>query len=419
MGYDKQSMLDWIYSLRQGDIRPGLENVGALLERLGNPHMSFRSMHVAGTDGKGSVSACLSSVLIESGLKVGLYTSPHILEFNERIRVNGESISDGDLEGLADMIVPIVKDMMAEGQSCTFFEITTAMAFQHFKDQGIDYAVVEVGMGGRLDATNLISPDVCVITNISMDHIEFLGDSLESIAMEKGGIIKAGVPCVTMNDDKIYGILKGISDGRGSRLSRVVSEDVGIVSRGRDGTIFNYNGNEFKVTLPGRFQARNAALAIEALRLLGMPYVNDSIQEGLKAVRWPCRLEYYVEYDMIVDVSHTVEGIKALVDEVIELYGNVQLVFGMMEDKDWREVLRMLSDCSKEITLVRPNLERAANLDEMEKVARECFDEVNRFDAFSDGMRHAFENGDGTILVTGSFHMAEEALRWLGTSARF
>ena len=204
----KEEFLAWLYGLSAHGIKLGLENTRELLKRLGNPQEHFGSVHVAGTDGKGSVCAIIHSILTASGVRTGLYTSPHILEFNERISVCGVPISDEELADLAARVVPHVNGMAENNMLCTFFEVTTAIAFLHFMEKGVEYAVVEVGMGGRFDSTNVIVPDVTVINNISIDHTEYLGNTIEKIAYEKAGIIKPGVPCVTINGESAYSVIK-------------------------------------------------------------------------------------------------------------------------------------------------------------------------------------------------------------------
>ncbi|MFA6803026.1 MAG: Mur ligase family protein, partial [Candidatus Methanomethylophilaceae archaeon] len=230
---NKEDALRWLYGLSVHGIKLGLINITELLKRVGNPQNSFRSIHVAGTDGKGSTCAMIDSVLRESGIRTGLYTSPHLIDFNERIAVSGRNVSDDELCALMDGMIPVVDDMQREGMQCTFFEVTTAIAFLHFARMKVEYAVVEVGMGGRFDATNLILPEVSVITNISLEHTAYLGDTVEKIAFEKAGIIKEKVPVITVNKGGPLEVIRTVASSKGSEL--IAIDDVSVISLEEDG----------------------------------------------------------------------------------------------------------------------------------------------------------------------------------------
>jgi len=327
-------LLSWLFSFTAQGIKLDLENTKDLLRRLGEPHLSMKYVHVAGTDGKGSISSCIASVLISSGIRTGLYTSPHIEDFKERITVNGEKITDAETESLLLTMKDCVADMEADGRIPTFFEMTTAMAFLHFRNKGVEYAVMEVGMGGRLDSTNIIIPEVCVIGNISMDHMEYLGDTIEKIAFEKAGIIKPGVPCVTLNKEPAFGVLRKVADERGAPLTRIDPRDINMTSMDEGGVDFLYKEEKYRVSIPGSRQADNASMAIEAvskLKIYGQ-CLRCNVKKGLKTVRWPCRLEKIDGLPIVLDVTHTAAGSKALAEDVAELYGEVDIVLGMLKD---------------------------------------------------------------------------------------
>ena len=418
MGND--DILEWLYGLSVHGIKLGLTNTTELLKRLGNPQNSFRKIHVAGTDGKGSTSAMMASILKEPGFKTGLYTSPHIIQFNERISINGENISDEDVRTLVSVIRPIVEDMRNDDMQCTFFEVTTAMAFLYFRENDIDYAVLEVGMGGRFDATNVIVPDVSVITTISMEHTEYLGDTLEKIATEKAGIIKQRVPVVTNNEGTPYDMIFKTAMENGSQLFKVPEPQ--SVTVGPDCTSFTYKGEEYKVGIPGRYQAYNACLAIEAMNQL--PYASKvilHIHDGLAKTRWPCRMQKLEDLPIILDVTHTKVGSKALAENISEIYGKVTVVFGVLSDKDISGIIENLSTIASKMIITRPISERSARLKKVVRAAKGKMDNVivepNIGKAFDRGMKI---RGDEMMLVTGSFIMAEDALKWLKrTSAGF
>ena len=416
----KESILGWLYGLTVHGVKLGLINITEILHRLGDPQDSFRKIHIAGTDGKGSTSAMIASILRASGVKVGLYTSPHIIEFNERISVNGENISDSDIRVLASVIKPIVEDMRKDGMQCTFFEVTTAMAFLYFRENDVDYAVIEVGMGGRFDATNVIVPDVSVITNISMEHTEYLGDTLDKISGEKAGIIKQGVPVITCNDGVPLDVITKRADELNARLIRTPPPE--LVSSSQDSTFFTYRGKVYTVGTPGAFQAVNASMAIEAISNLPLSErFTPHIHEGLKATRWPCRMQKLKGLPIILDVTHTKAGSKALAQDIAAIYGKVTVVFGALSDKDIDGIAGFLSDIASKIVITTPISERSADLNVVETAARKYIEDVtvipSVFDAFDKGMEI---RGNENLLITGSFIMAEDALKWLKrTSAGF
>jgi dihydrofolate synthase/folylpolyglutamate synthase len=348
-------VLAWLYGLeaaRGMDFK--LERVALALQNLGDPQRSFASVHIAGTNGKGSVAAMLHSVCTAAGYRVGLYTSPHLVSFTERIRVGAEEIA-------ADEVVNLVRDIRAaatvHGIDLTFFELTTVMAFLHFARCRVDLAVVEVGLGGRLDATNVLDPAVAVITNIGLDHTEFLGDTLASVAREKAGIIKPGRPVVvgTVRDDACE-IVRAAAAAQGARaywLGRdyVLSGDVPsrFVGIGRE-------VGELTVPLRGGYQRENAATAIAAALLLGekFPLSERAVRCGLARARWPGRLDVVQETPLVLlDGAHNVDGIAALARELPAILGSrrVHLLFAVMRDKLWQPMADILGPVVSTATL--------------------------------------------------------------------
>lgn len=409
--------LDWLYGLQVHGIKLGLTSITELLRRLGDPQDRFKSVHVAGTDGKGSVAACIEAVLRRSGFATGLYTSPHLVDFNERIRVSGRMIDDERLSELAAELMPVVDGMAAEGMRCTFFEATTALAFMHFEREGVEYAVVEVGMGGRFDATNVITPEVCAICNISLEHTEYLGCTLESIAYEKAGVMKPGVPCVTMNSDPVFETLSAVAAEKGAPLTRVLPEDIVLRASRRDGVDFTYRGEDRTVSIPGRHQAANAALAIAALSTLDgfEERIRDNLREGLASTEWACRMQKVGGLPLIIDVTHTRKGSEDLAADIRELYGKVLLVFGALGDKDLEHISENLSGIAERAIVTAPDSDRAASVDRLLPIAEGFFEQVVPAADVAEAMDTAFgmRHEDETILVTGSLHMAGEALVWL------
>ncbi|MCQ2085677.1 MAG: bifunctional folylpolyglutamate synthase/dihydrofolate synthase, partial [archaeon] len=324
-----ERQLKWLYGLQSNGIKLGLNNVAYLLKRMGNPQNNFRTIHVAGSDGKGSTCAILASVLKAAGYRVGLFTSPHIIEFNERIQIDGEKINNDDLAYYASRVRHFVDDMRESDIYCTFFEVTTAMAFDYFSRKEVDIAVVEVGMGGRFDATNVINPDVTVINNISLEHMDYLGDTIEKIAFEKAGIIKEDVPTVTMNQGPALEVIRQVTAEKNSELT-IVDPGVEVVSNGPKGPVFIRNGEQHLVSIPGRNSAKNACLALEALSKLKdySEMIEPHVKEGLESVRWPCRMEN-LGNGYIIDVTHTNAGSVGLSKDNSEIYSKNEQMYGI------------------------------------------------------------------------------------------
>ena len=413
----------WYGGLSKRGIRLGLETEEELLERLGRPQDGIRFVHVAGTDGKGSVSAMIESILRESGFAVGAFTSPEILSITECIRFCGSDIDERDLEQVMGVVREAAEAMRDEGVECTSFEVLTAAALVFFRTVGAEMAVMEVGMGGRLDSTNVILPEVTVINNIGMEHIAFLGSTIGEIASEKAGIMKPGVPCVTMNGDEVFSVLERHAAEVGCPIRRICAVDVEVVSNGPASVMMVYNGELFEVGLPGRFHARNAALAMEGVRLL--PDYEERIAlhvaDGLATVAWPCRMQKLLADPVIVDVTHTVDGARCLRSDIEEIYGSVVLVIGMLNDKDADGVVSELAPMCSAIYVTQPDSPRALPCEDLAETVRRHGRVDGVFRTIGEAMEAALDGrGDDNVLVTGSFRMAEGVLRWMAErSSRF
>ncbi len=406
----------WYGGLSGRGIKPGLENERELLRRLGNPQDSLRLIHVAGTDGKGSVCAMMESILRASGYRTGMFTTPEILEVNECIRFDGCDIEDEDLDQILGRVRVEAEGMSLEGRHCTSFEVLTAAALLFFSTVSADFAIVEVGMGGRLDSTNVIVPEVTVINNIGLEHTEYLGDTLESVASEKAGIMKSGVPCVTMNPDDVFDILDDRATEVGCPLYRVLADDISVLSLRPDSVEFSYGGIVYKVGIPGRHQARNAVLAMVALSMLGDDVIMDNLHRGLEDAYWPCRMQKLMAYPIIVDVTHTVAGARSLASDVREIYGDVTVVLGMLSDKDVDGVVRELVPVCSRMIATQPDSPRAMPVDRLVDVASAHLEVDSKYPSIHTAMEAAMD-GEGMILVTGSFRMAEGVLGWLATKS--
>ena len=384
-----------------------LASVSRLLEELGRPDRAWPSIHIAGTNGKGSVAALLDSVLRAAGYRTGLYTSPHLVRVNERIRVGGREISDADFAARFARVQQAVEGLLASHElphHPSFFECLTAIAFQHFREAGCQIAVLETGMGGRLDATNVVTPLVSVITLIDFDHEAYLGSSIEQIASEKAGIIKPGVAVVTgAQRPEAAAVIERTARERGARL----------VETGES----SLNGS-LRVGLPGRHQRANAALALAAideLRRQGLNLPMDAVARGLAGVRWPGRLEM-IEGEghaaVLLDGAHNPAGARALEAYLAEELAGRRLVllFGAMRDKAVEEIAEILFSRFAAVVLTRPNQKRAASpaalaeaAGHLNRCVREIEDVAAAFRAAS-----ALAGPDGVVVVSGSLYLVGE-----------
>ncbi len=337
-----RNLLNYLYGLERKGIKVGLKHTKELLKRCGNPEKSFRIIHVAGTNGKGSTCVMIAAILREYGLKVGLYTSPHLINFNERVRVNSTPILDEDIVEFVHRYQADIKEIES-----TFFETTTALAFSYFKNCNVDVAVVETGLGGRLDSTNVITPEISVITPIGMDHTEFLGDTLISIAREKAGIIKPSVPLV-MSEQKNEAekVLLETAKKISASVKRVQSSDYRTVSSGVFGTEFIYLEEKYFTPLLGDYQTLNACTAIKTVQLFEPILTRKDINAGLQKTKWPGRIQLLETNPPIYyDVAHNVHGIQAVLKWLSYQYSEKPVgVFVLKADKELEKMQSILSN---------------------------------------------------------------------------
>lgn len=419
---DYNSVVNWLFAQESKGIKFGLENTAELLSRLGDPHRLFRSLHVAGTNGKGSVSAMAESVLREAGYRTGLYTSPHLVDFRERIRVDDDCIGEKEMLRLAAEVKDIAEDMAARGRRLTFFELTTAMAFAHFANAGVETAVVEVGMGGRLDSTNVIEPSCVAIARISLEHTAFLGSTLRQIAFEKAGTMKAQVPVVTVDQrPEVLEVLEKRSSDVSAPLT-VVGRDTSyeVTSSTLDGTEVYVEAIDNIVSVPliGHYQGENCALACNALAEMmrrGVYIPDEAFPHGLAKVKWPGRLEMVSQRPrVILDVSHTAEGARTVAAELRRmLAGQAIVVLGVLDDKDLGGIAAAFGGIARRAIATAPRTLRAFSAQRVgEALSVHCPTEV------VDGVGHAIERAlelaseDDTVLITGSLYTVGEAKRW-------
>jgi dihydrofolate synthase/folylpolyglutamate synthase len=405
-----------MYGLRRFGIILGLETIKGILNTLGNPQNNFISIHVAGTNGKGSVASALSSILHESGYKVGLYTSPHLVRFNERICINNRQISDADVV----KSYKAIQQVHHGDRSPTFFEFATAMALYEFGRQSVDWAVIETGMGGRFDATNVIQPAISIITNVSMEHRDYLGNTLAQITREKAGIIKRGAPVVTAIKQKQALTVVHRVAGKESAPLYILGKNF-KVRRHRAGE-FCYYGIEntwhnMHTPLLGHYQVENAALAIAACELLNNDKAKISrknIKNGLTKTRWPGRLEIVSENPFVIlDGAHNLIAARNLAKFLSEnlVDRRITLVVGILDDKPYGAMLKsLLPVCSRAI-ITRAKTDRALAPQRLYAVAKKIIPDVTMIPGVAAAVRQAVETAspDEVVCIAGSLYVVGEA----------
>ncbi len=358
----KQEMENFVHAT--GNVsRPGLERITELMRLLGDPQDSLKFIHVAGTNGKGSTSAMIESMARAAGYRTGFYTSPHLFRMSERIKVDGVEVTDDELCALAEETKAAV-DKMADKP--TEFERITAMGFLYFKKRNCDIVVLEVGLGGRMDATNIIpAPEAAVIMNIALEHTNILGDTVEKIAFEKGGVIKAGTSvALYRQSEAAERVIEELCAERGAKLCR--AQGVTLRERSLDGQVFDCGGRAaLKLPLLGSHQLGNAATAlaaIDALREKGWKISEEAVRDGLARTVWPARLEVLHRLPaVLLDGAHNPDGVTALNNALLELFGEekLTLVMGVMADKDYVEMLEIVAPRAKRVIATAPDYYRA------------------------------------------------------------
>ena len=399
--------LEYIHSISWTFCKPGLERIGALCERLGNPQNELRFVHVAGTNGKGSFCSMMDSVLRQTGLRVGLYTSPYIRFFNERMCVDGVPISDGELAEITEYVRPIA-DAMEDKP--TEFELITAIAFEFFRRHACDVVILEAGMGGRLDSTNIIhNPLLSVITGIALDHTAFLGDTVEKIAMEKAGIIKDGRPVLYGGQDRSAGdVIRSVAEEKGSSFASVDYEGLTHLRSTLEGTEFDFGSyRDLRIGLLGAYQPRNAAVvitAVELLRTCGMEISDEALRDGLASAVWHARFEVLCKDPlMIFDGAHNPQGIASAVESIRTYFADrkVYLLTGVLRDKDYTTIAADLSQVACRAFTLTPNSPRALSSSEYAETLRTAGIDAEAFDSLSDAIEAAWAaaRADGVPLV--------------------
>ena len=417
-----EDALAWLYARQALGIKLGLAKVERLLAALGDPHTRFKAVHVAGTNGKGSVARLMAETLRRAGYRTGLTTSPHLVSFVERVEVDGVPIAKADVAAGLARIKAAVAPLDAAGEPPTFFECVTALAFLHFAEQKVQWAVVEAGMGGRLDATNVLSPQLTIITNVDLDHTAHLGPTLADIAWEKAGIMKPGVPLVTGASGQALFVLKARSHGLRVPMS-VLGEDYQLVPEQEELIVLRPNGEaHYSVGLAGQHQRRNAALVVAAcgaLRWKGTPVPEPAVREALARTQHPGRLETLVaaagtlgprQVEVLIDGAHNVAAAHALRFHLGRAaFTGFHLVTGFCADKDWKEAVDQWAPLAEQVWCVPVRNPRTLDPAALAAhVAPSGIPAATAADALS-AMKAAAGAGATRILVAGSLFLAGEA----------
>jgi dihydrofolate synthase/folylpolyglutamate synthase len=421
MNYEES--LKYINECSKFSINLGLERTEKMLELLGNPEKKLKCIHLAGTNGKGSISTMIGQILMEEGYKTGLYTSPFIQEFGERIQINRENITKEEVAELITRISAVVEQVIALGYDApTQFEIVTVAAFLYFYEKNVDYVVLEVGLGGRLDSTNVVNPILSVISSISFDHMDILGDTLEEIAYEKAGIIKDNVPVVIYPQDRsVYRIIEKIAADKNCAvtyadrgevsLSRVfidedfIGQEIEVNTRTKEYTV--------KLSLLGKHQLMNcltAVTAIEALIKTGIVISEKSIIEGLSKVKWMARMEVLNKNPLVViDGAHNRDGMFMLLKSIKEYfeYDKLILILGILADKEVEKMVGLISKKAHKVICVTPHNERAELSQNLKKVVEKHNKNSLAFDDYQEAYEEALNScgENDLLLICGSLYM--------------
>jgi len=410
--------LDYLYSLTNSGIKLGLENTSKLLQHFGNPQLGTRTIHIGGTNGKGSTAAITESILRNTGLKTGLYTSPHLLDFRERIQINRSLI---EKDKTTELILKIKEAVEKINVPITFFEFGTVMAFLYFKEQQTDVNILEVGLGGRLDATNLCQAEISIITSISRDHIEFLGKDLKQIAFEKASIIKeGGTVFAHLPDEEIFNVVNSLAQSREAPISRLNSEfKVTQIECSRGSQTFNFYDKKIqfkglKLALMGHFQAQNAGLAIAACLKFLKSSKESEIRKGLETVHWEGRLEIVSDSPtVILDCAHNVASVRNMTLEVRKNidFDRCFVILGIMKDKEIDQIIEILSQFGDLFFLVHVNPKRGETTENLKEKLNKYNKPVRVSESVSDALQAAKElaTPKDLVCITGSIFTVAEA----------
>jgi len=421
--------LDYILQMEKFGMKLGLSNITKFLSHLGNPQNTYPSIHVAGTNGKGSTVAIMEAILTAAGYRVGVYTSPHLVDFRERIRISGRQI---DKKYITDFINGNMKKI--ESLPITYFEAVTALAFAYFSDEKVDAALIETGMGGRLDATNVLEPKVTVITNVATEHTQWLGFKIKEIAFEKAGIIKPGVPVVTaaVNLDARR-IIRQIGEQNKSKVISVFDETQWVIKEiSKENTeldIFTRSNKYYnlRLALPGRHQLENAIAALLAVEFFGektgVKASKNAVSSGFRSVKHDGRLQRISDSPTIIlDVAHNPAALSRIREFFSEFYEDKKVIalFGILSDKDYHKMLKELDRIANVVVLTRPMTDRAADPDMLAEELTKSHSNFQVVPMIKEAYKTALDlcGPDDVLLVTGSHYTVGEVMSYLGAATR-
>lgn len=401
---DYKEALEYINKTEWFRSRPGLDRISELLGKLGQPQKGMKFIHIAGTNGKGSCAAMTASVLKAAGYKTGLFTSPYLYRFNERMQINGKQIGDEVLAGIVSRVKPAA-DAMEDHP--TEFELMTAAAMLYFKEAGCDIVVLEVGLGGRCDATNVIdAPEVCAIMNIGLDHTAVLGDTVEKIAAEKAGIIKSGADCVLyQQQESVTEIVRARCGELGVPLSIADFSEIHSEFDSLFGQSFSYRGESYALPLLGAHQLRNAAVVLEivdVLRRRGWELEQSDVEHGLYAVSWPGRFELLSDEPcFVVDGGHNPQCAQTVADNLAHYFPDMRriLLVGTLKDKDYQGMFDILDPLAGEYICITPASARALPAEELGKYLEKFGRKITVCDSIKDGVSAALDRADEGSMV--------------------
>ncbi len=414
MNYEET--LNYIHDTTWRGKKRTLSRVRELLEKLGNPQRDLKFVHIAGTNGKGSTSACMESILRHAGYKTGLYTSPFITRFNERMQICGQQISDDELVKITEYVKPYAERMEDHP---TEFELITAIAMKYFKDNGCDIVVLEVGMGGELDSTNVIdAAEVDIITAMGYDHVKELGPDMASIAAAKAGIIKRGADVVIYGgDDEADAVFERVCAERNAKLYKTDFTGLNIHEYSLTGTRFDYNNyKDLYISLAGTYQPRNAAVvitAVEVLRAKGWRIKDADVYAGLSNASWPGRFELIMsEPVFVIDGAHNPHGVNAAAESIRTLFRGKKPVFliGVMADKDVEHMSAAISELAKNVVAVKPDNKRAMDAKTLAEYFTALHIPVKDCGTVQEGVREAIAEAgrDGIVVALGSLYFSSD-----------
>lgn len=411
---NREEILKRLFERTTQGVKFGLERISEATECINNPQNAYKSIHVAGTNGKGSVCAFLESILRYQGYSTGMFTSPHIVRFEERFIINGKPVATQEW---LDVYLDI--EDIANRYSLTFFEISALIAFELFKRRDIDWAIMETGMGGRLDATNIIIPQVSVITNIGIDHTEYLGTDIISIAKEKFGIVKENVPVILAEQEyhEVTEMAQNILHERDLPHYFVDKDEVRKIKQTDTGSKFQYKSTEFTVPFSGTYQVMNALCAIKTVEQLNLAD-EETMSEAISKTFLPARFQIceIKGKKAVFDVAHNPQATGELCELIKQRFRNtpVCIVAGILADKDAQFMFRKYAECADSIIVTQPKTPRAAQIEDLaEKIPEDFKEKFEMVGKVEDAVKSALEKCEGVVCITGSFYTVEEAMNAL------